>query len=297
MHSDERRRDTRPARRGLTIAAGAAAVTAAVLSLVLVGAAPAPAAPVEKRFAVLVGINDYAGRTVDTYGGVGDVRDLRKALVDNGWPEANIVELTERHANAESIRDALRWLRDRSSPDSMSVFHYSGHVKQIGGDRDRDGEALDEYLWGSDNRFISDGELAGWLRSVNGRVWIDIAGCEGAGFDDGLSSERHLFTASSHEDEKSYEHPEWGNSVFTGLLVDQGMLQRGAPAEKDGRISIQSAFHYAAERAPKITARQSHGPQHPVLHGGDGTPWFLTDPPPPIERAKSRRCLFGLCIG
>lgn len=260
-------------------------------------AAPAPVpppAPVQ-RWAVLVGINDYAGRTVDTYGGIGDVRDLRRVLVEAGWPEGNIVELTEQHATAARIREALRWLAGRATGESMSVFHYSGHVKQLSGDPDRDGEVLDEHLWGSDNRFISDGELAASLRAVQGRVWVDIAGCEAAGFDDGLSSPRHLFTASSREVEKSYEHPEWGTSVFSGLLVDRGLLRKGAAADADGRISIQSAFAYAAEHAPTVTSRQSAGPQHPVIAGGDGSPWHLVAPPPPPPPAPP--CLPLLCSG
>lgn len=258
-------------------------------------AAPAsvpPPAPAQ-RWALLVGINDYAGRTVDTYGGIGDVRDMRRALVEAGWPEGNIVELTEQHATAGRIREALRWLAGQATGESMSVFHYSGHVKQIGGDPDRDGEALDEHLWGSDNRFISDGELAASLRAVQGRVWVNIAGCEAAGFDDGLSSGRHLLTASSREVEKSYEHPGWGTSVFSGLLVDRGMLRRSAHADPDGRISIQSAFAYAAEHAPAVTARQSRGPQHPVIAGGDGSAWHLASPPPPPPPAAP--CFPLLC--
>ena len=278
-----------------------AALGAVTVALLVGGAASAPAAPAaasDERWAVLVGVNDYAGRTVDTHGSIGDVRDLRQVLVAAGWPESNIVELTDRHASAASIRDALRWLAAKSSSGSMSVFHYSGHVKQLGGDRDRDGEALDEYLWAWDNRFIADRELAESLRRVQGKVWVDIAGCEAAGFDDGLSGPRHLFTASSREVEKSYEQPAWGNSVYSGLMIDQGMLRRGAQADADGRISIQSAFAYAAERAPRVTANQSHGPQHPVIAGGDGQPWHLAPPPPRAQPAsEGRRCLLGICRG
>lgn len=285
---------SRPRAAGVALVVGALLAAATLVHPPASTAAPAPAPPPpEQRWAVLVGINDYAGRTLDTYGGVGDVRVLRRALVEAGWPEGNIVELTERHASAEKIREALRWLASRATADSMSVFHYSGHVKQLGGDPDRDGEALDEYLWGSDNRFISDGELAASLRAVQGRVWVDIAGCEAAGFDDGLSSPRLLFTASSREVEKSYEHPGWGTSVFTGLLVDRGMVQRGAAADPDGRISIQSAFGYAAEHAPRVTSRQSRGPQHPVMAGGDGVPWYLVAPPPP---PPPRPCVAGICF-
>ena len=286
--------------RPLAVGTVVAAVLLAAASLVHAptsSAAPTPVDPPApaQRWAVLVGINDYAGRTVDTYGGIGDVRDLRRALVGAGWPESNIVELTEQHATAGRIREALRWLAGRATADSMSVFHYSGHVKQLSGDPDRDGEGLDEHLWGSDNRFISDGELAASLRAVQGRVWVDIAGCEAAGFDDGLSSPRHLFTASSREVEKSYEHPEWGTSVFSGLLVDRGLLRKSAAADGDGRISIQSAFAYAAEHAPTVTSRQSRGPQHPVMAGGDGSPWHLLSPPPPPPPAPP--CFPLLCSG
>ena len=142
---------------------------------------------------------------------------------------------------------------------------------------------------------MSDGELSASLRAVQGRVWVDIAGCEAAGFDDGLSSPRHLFTASSREVEKSYEHPGWGTSVFTGLLVDRGLVQRAAVADPDGRISIQSAFAYAAEHAPRVTSRQSRGPQHPVTAGGDGAPWHLVAPPPPPPPAPP--CFPLLCSG
>ena len=270
-----------------------ATVSAVVLTLLVASGitASSSAAATNDRFAVLVGVNDYAGGTRDTIGSVGDVRDLRTALVDAGWPASHIVELTDSHATAASIRDALGWLVAHASAGSMSVFHYSGHVKQLAGDPDGDGEAVDELLWASDNRFISDGELAGHLRRVAGRLWIDIAGCEAAGFDDGLSGPQRLFTASSRETEKSFEQPEWQNSVFTGLLADQGMLRGAAPADADGRISIQSAFAYAAEHAPRVTAHQSPGPQHPVIAGGDGKPWHLAPPP----AAPARWCLLGVC--
>jgi hypothetical protein len=245
-----------------------------------VGASTAPTAS-SPRWAVVVGITDYQGRTASTAAGAADAADVHDLLVRNGFPEDHVLTLTEGQATAAGIRRALQWLADRSTPDSFSVFHYSGHVKQRGGDRDHDGEAVDEYLWPVDNALISDGELSAAMGRVRGLAWVDIAGCEAAGFDDGLSGPTRLFTASSKETEKSYEDPEWGNSVFTGLEVDQGMLQGRADRDGNGRVSIQEAFAAAAERAPQVTKGQSRGPQHPVSAGGDGSEWFLQGPPPP----------------
>jgi hypothetical protein len=243
-------------------------------------ATAAPAWDAE-RWALVIGVSDYAGRTHDTVGGAGDAHDVREALVRSGWPADHVLMLVDGAATASAARDGMRWLVERSHERSFSVFHFSGHVKQRNGDPDGDGEALDEFLWFHDNQLVSDREFAESMRRLRGDAWINVSGCEAAGFDEGVGSPRRLFTASSQEPEKSYERPDWRNSVFTGLLVDQGILEGRADANGDRRVSLHEAFARAAELAPQMTARQRHGPQHPYLAGGDGTEWFLDPPPPP----------------
>jgi Caspase domain len=231
------------------------------------------------RWALIVGITDYAGRTVSTAGGAGDAADFREALLRNGFPPDHIVTLTEARATAANVRAGLQWLVDHSGPNAFSVFHYSGHVKQVGGDRDGDGERVDEFLWSYDNVFLADAELADTARRLRGLAWFDIAGCEAAGFDEGISGPTRLFTASSRETEKSYEHPDWRNSIFTGVEIDQAILQGMGDMDGNGKVSIQEAFAFAADRAPELTARQRRGAQHPVGAGGEGPQWFLDGPP------------------
>jgi hypothetical protein len=245
------------------------------------GSSPTASAPTatSDRWALIVGITDYAGSTHSTAAGASDALDFRDALLRHGFPSDHVVTLTEGQASAANIRAGLRWLDEHSSPNSFSVFHYSGHVKQLGGDRDGDGEAVDEFLWSQDNVFLSDAELADAARRLQGLAWIDIAGCESAGFDDGISGPTRLFTASSRETEKSYEHPDWRNSIFTGVEVDQAILQGLGDIDGNGKVSIQEAFAFAADQAPKLTARQRRGPQHPVGAGGTGPQWFLDGPP------------------
>lgn len=275
-----------------------ATLLAAVLAAVVL--APAQAAPPREaqRWALLVGVGEYQGRTQDIAGSAGDALDMREALLRAGWRADHIMTLTDGHATAANVRAGLRWLAERADDRSVSVFLYSGHVKQIGGDPDRDGEAVDEFMWPSDNKLISDAELANALRAVRGWSWTVIAGCEAAGFDDGVSGPRRLFTGSSQEPEKSYDHPGWGNSVFLGLMVDRAMLQGQADFDHNGVVSIHEAFHYAHERAPQLTKNQSKGPQHPYVAGGDGREWFLRAPaPPPDDGPTSGVCLAGICVG
>jgi hypothetical protein len=262
-----------------------AGLLAVVLITILVGFSPAQAASVPTadnvRRALIVGVTDYAGKTTSTAAGAADADDFERVLLNNGFAPGNIVKLTEGRATAANIRGGLQWLADNSNENTFSVFHFSGHVKQMGGDRDRDGEKVDEFLWPHDNKFIADGELANRMRSMRGLTWIDIAGCEGAGFDDGISSPSRLFTASSRETEKSYEYPPWNNSVFTGLEIDEAFLQGKGDRDGNGKVSIQEAFAHAHERAPQMTSRQKKGPQNPVSAGGSGPEWFLNGPPPP----------------
>jgi len=254
-------------------------------------AAPAPAAG--DRWALIVGVDHFQGATRTNFGAVNDASNFRQALLRAGWADDHIKVLTDSGARQADIRAGLQWLVDRSGPGSLSVMHYSGHVKQVGST---------EYLWPHDNRFIADTELAASVRQLRGQAWIDISGCEAAGFDEGISAPNRLFTASSRSTEKSYEFPDLRQSVFSSLQIDKGMLQGLADANGDRRVSVQEAFAYAAARAPQITAGQRQGAQHPVIAGGDGTPLFLDAGSATAQQAaapaptSNRTCILFLCF-
>lgn len=245
------------------------------------------------RWALVVGIDHFLGATRPNTGAVGDAEDTRAALTAAGFAPDHIRVLTDGGADKDAILDGLAWLASKSSDTSFSVFAYSGHVKQVGST---------EYLWPHDNAFISDTDLAAKLRAIKGYLWANIAGCEAAGFDEGVSGPTRLFTAASQPNEKGYElSAELRNSVFDNLLVDKGLLKKQADFNHDGKVSIQEAFKMAADRAPGMTEGESNGPQHPYMAGGDNQPWFLeraaaaaaAPAPPP---APPRTCILFLCF-
>ncbi|MCW2605907.1 MAG: hypothetical protein JWO60_600 [Frankiales bacterium] len=242
-----------------------------VLVLLLLGAGlplvPASAAPPtasgSERWALIVGVTDYSGRTSSTVGGAADARLVRDVLLRSGWRSDHIRILTERQATAQAVSNGLAWLVANSSPSTFSMFHYSGHVKQT---------SAGEYLWPYDNRFLLDADVARVLQGIRGTGWTSISGCEGGGFRHGLDDADHLFTASSRSTEKSYESPSWGTSVWSGLLFDQAIRDKKADKDKDGGVSVQEAYSWAAPRATTITSKQRpHGPQHPEKFGWRGS--------------------------
>ena len=229
------------------------------------------AAPAD-RYAFLVGVQDYRRPTVDTIGSVKDVRFIASMLQANGWRPENIRVITNEQATGRAIRDGMAWLASKGRPGTFSLFHYSGHVKQHGG--------VNDSLWPVDRDFVRDTEVAAAMNRVGGKVWVDIAGCEGASFMDGLPSDRILFTGSSKATEKSYEYPPWGMSVWTGLLFDLSLRQGQADADKDGRTTIGEALRYSTYYAQAITLGQRpHGRQTPQYAGDPDLGWTLADPP------------------
>jgi hypothetical protein len=261
-----------------------AATLLPTLGIFLVGGGPAKASGAPPygldKWALIIGIDHFQGKTRPNVGADGDARAFHDALVQRGWPDSHIGVLTDGNATQAGIRNGFKWLAAATAQDhgnSFAVVHYSGHVKQTGGH---------EYLWPSDNNFISDTEFVQAMQQVPGWLWADISGCESQGFDDGLAGPQRLVTTSSRVNEKSYENPSWKQSIFSGLEITQAMLQNEGDYNHDGHITVQEAFVYAAQRAPGMTQGQDYGPQHPYLAGGDGTEWFL-DPPAPAPPPQS----------
>lgn len=245
---------------------------ALVLSAFLVFPGGAQAAtPAANKWALLIGIDQFESGTRPNFGGKADAADTREVLIRAGFPSDHIRVLTDSGARAADIRAGLSWLVANSSPTTFSVFSYSGHVLQ---------EGSTEYLWPHDNAHIPDTELAASMKALKGRAWVNIAGCEAAGFNEGIASATRLFTAASEADEKGYEWPAGKVSVFSMYMVRKGMLGGEADFNRDGRVSVQEGFRLAAERAPIFTANAAQGPQHPVIAGGDGRELFLDDPFP-----------------
>jgi hypothetical protein len=232
---------------------------------------PAQTAPPEQRYAFLAGITDYRAPTHDTIGAANDVRFIAAQLERSGWLPENIRVVTDGAATGSAIRSGLAWLAGKSTPGTFTLFHYSGHVKQVGDT---------EKLWPVDRDFVNDSEMGALLSRGSGKMWVDIAGCEAGGFMGSLPSSRVLFSGSSASNQKSYEYPQWAESVWAGLLFDLGTAQGGADADHNGRVTMGEALRYASYYALSITRGQRpYGPQVPQVAGDPVRGWTLADPP------------------
>jgi len=232
-----------------------------------------PSIPATNYWALLIGINDYAGGTRDNIGSYQDARDLRRHLQYLGWRSDHIVVLVDRHATASMIIQAIRWLAWKTDGNSTAVFNYSGHEepKHYGGTRHI-------MLWASDNRFIADTEVASEIGQVQAaKMWVNLAVCRAGGFNDpGLVRTNRVVTFSSPESELSYEDPTVDHSVFGWYEIMEGMVSGQADANGDGNVTVEEAFSYAR---PNVTNR-THGMQHPFMVDKLSGQFSLRPPPP-----------------
>ena len=176
---------------------------------------------------------------------------VRQALLNAGWADDHIRVLTDGGATAAAIRGGLQWLVDHSGPTSLSVFHYSGHVKQVGST---------EYLWPHDNSFIADTELAGEHPPAQGPGLgrhLRVRGGRLRRGDLRAQPAVHRLVPGQREVLRDARQRQ---SVFTLLQIEQAMLKGQGDANRDGRVSVQEAFAYAAQRAPQITAGSPRAP-------------------------------------
>ncbi len=122
----------------------------------------ATTSPCPAKFALMVGINDYAAKKLN--GAENDVHDLREVLCKTfGFQndEQHIVELIDKGATKKRIIESIRThLIDNAKrhPDGLFVFQFSGHGIQI-----KDDAANPDEIDGMDEALIS--------IDVNGKVF------------------------------------------------------------------------------------------------------------------------------
>src|ERR1043166_6992487 len=130
-----------------------------------------------KKWALLIGINNYAYPTVDNVGSRQDAESMYFYLVKKrGWRTDHIILMRDGYATASHIIDAIRWLATKTNGYSTVVFHYAGHENHTRTTADGDSETMDVELWAADNRYILDGFLGRELGNVRAAaMWIDIS--------------------------------------------------------------------------------------------------------------------------
>jgi len=226
----------------------------------------------ERRWAIIIGISDYAGTANDIQYADDDALDMLKTLIEiYGYKRENILLLISdynvNNATRNEIIKAINDIKDKEKSGDEVVFFYSGHGAR-GKANDGDNEAIDEaivpYECTADS-LIWDGELKSLFKDFHtSRIIFIFDSCYAGGMTD-LKANGRIVVMASTENGLSYEGDDWQNGVFTYYFVDKGVFQGFAnthdysEVEGDEPATIEEAFDYAKANVPSIV------PQTPTI--------------------------------
>lgn len=209
-----------------------------------------------EKYAIVIGISDYAGDANDLEYADDDALDMVNILTTMyGYKPKNIRLLISdyktNNARTADITSAISWLIKSAKEGDEVVFFYSGHGAR-GKANDGDKEAIDEAIVpyeGTYESLIWDGQLAALFSSVAAsRIIFIFDSCYAGGMTD-LAAAGRIVVMACAESSLSYEFESVQNGQFTYYFADQGMLQGYADTidhiSEQADVTVEEAFDYA----------------------------------------------------
>ena len=100
-----------------------------------------------KKFALIVGINNYATPGMDLNGCVNDANNMKDFLLECcGFEDAGIKMLLDAQATKANILGHLNWLVSKGDAGVELFYYHSGHVTQVFDVSGDESDQLDEVL-------------------------------------------------------------------------------------------------------------------------------------------------------
>jgi hypothetical protein len=201
------------------------------------------------RYAIVIGINNYAGSSSDLQYCVNDAQEFKDALLSiEGWSTIQITYLVDGDASHDRIMSEIATVVGAAQENDEVVFFYSGHGSVSTYDVDGDGERKDECIIPvelTSSSWIWDGDLAeAFAECKSKRMMFYFDSCYAGGMID-LAGPNRLICMACGENQLSLESSAWQNGQFSYYFVDLGMKQRLANSNGDAYVTFEEAFDYA----------------------------------------------------
>lgn len=221
-------------------------------------------APQPTRWAVLIGIADYEGRSSDLWHPDEDAKEMEQELLEFGYPGDNIKMLLNRKAKANAIADAIEWLVANEKAGDEVVFFYSGHGYRApdseGWDTDIESDGHDEGIVTHDFYGLPDGWLKEKFSTIESTKFVLMFGsCHSGGmFDDNddFQENGRIIASACKADQYGWDYLQLGNTLWGYYFVDEGLRDNNA-------YTVEAAHAYAY---PHVTAMQPDS--QPQLYDG-----------------------------
>ena len=265
------------------------------LMLLIVAAGVQAAGP--GRYAVVVGINDYADAAIpDLKYAESDAKAVYDTLIDakiGRFPKDNVTLLLGKNVTPGKIKAALYKLRGVGKDDLVVIF-YSGHGAKEGDEafwvtQDADRKALPATS-------LTNSEIRKYFQKIPSQRMVVLLDCcyAASTVKKSLADPKKLFgefegkgrvtIAGSADNQEALEYPDKKAGVFTHYLV--GGLRGAADVNTDGVVTFEEMWGYLGDNVRKASVKQG-GLHEPVLISEGGlTPQFLLTFNPTVQAAS-----------
>lgn len=266
---------------------------------------------IEQRWAVLVGVNDYA-ELDDLQFCRKDAEALAKQLVQVGFPRENVFLLTDGATDAKyrpnkaNIEDWIRKVLRSAEDADLVLISFSGHGVHL------DGKT---YLCPTEARLDDPGGTMIELPTVYGNLercrakrkllWVDACRNDprprgmksatahaksAAGLVESLeSTPKGIMTlASCAKDQVSWEAQEFGHGVFIHYLLEglSGNADRQERGNRDSKVSMLELYNYANIKTKRFTLNERPSVQTPELFGRFTGDFDIVEIPSEVSRPE-----------
>ncbi|HPM78556.1 MAG TPA: caspase family protein [bacterium] len=220
-----------------------------------------------RRFAFIVGANDGGPKRVELRYAHTDAEAFAQVLRElGGVSERDSFVLLE--PNRNNLRTSFHQMRNllteakRADQRIELIFYYSGHSDENGlllGDERYPYNELRLNL----EAMPADVRIAVLDSCSSGAMTRRKGGQRRSAFlvDEATQVKGHAYLTSASANEAAQESDRIGGSFFTHYLVSG--LRGAADASRDGRVTINEAYHYAFHETLLQTESTPAGPQHP----------------------------------
>jgi metacaspase-1 len=249
------------------------------------------------RYAVVVGINDYADTAIpDLKYAESDARSVYDTLTDakiGRFPQKNVTLLLGKDVTPGKIKAALYKLRGVGKDDLVVIF-YSGHGAKEGDEafwvtQDADHKALPATS-------LTNSEIRKYLQRIPSQRMVVLLDCcyAASTTKKSLTDPKKLFgefegkgratIAGSADNQEALEYEGKKAGVFTHYLVSG--LRGAADTNSDGVVTFEEVWRYLGDNVRKASVKQG-GLHEPVLISEGGiTPQFLLTFNPKVQVAS-----------
>lgn len=223
-----------------------------------------------ERWALLVGNGHSKKNPEGAWCADNDVFDMKNVLHDSNpslWPYDHIYTIINENCTHTNVMKGFHWIDRMEDSDDILVFLFAGHGNRGGGID----LVIEPGRW---DNYLDDIKMDREMDKMGSKAMMIIIQACGSGEaiwkpDGGplyLPADGRVILVASNATESSYGSLKLKNGVFLYYIIEA--FSGKGDLNKDGIVSAEEAFEYAAPKATAFTRNAVNGPQHPDISDG-----------------------------